>query len=62
MCLAFLLFLFWNELWRSKVKGSMLLNKDKNFNKNQTESKMENPFDKSWDIPCGVSARIRIGN
>ena len=61
MCVAFLSFLFWKELWRSKVKGSMQLNKSKKFNKNQTEQKMENPSDKSWDIPS-VSARIRIGN
>ena len=40
----FLSFLFWKELWRFKVKESMLFVKQNiNFNKNETESKMENP-------------------
>ena len=41
---AFLLFSFWKELWRSKVKESMYFVEQKiNVNKNETESKMENP-------------------
>ena len=41
---AFLLFSLWKELWRFKVKEScILLSKNINFNKNKTESKMENP-------------------
>ena len=44
LCVAFLLFLFWKELWRFKIKAiSFLLNKNVNFNKNETESSMENP-------------------
>ena len=37
-------FLFWKELWRFKVKKAcILVNKNLKFNKNETESKMENP-------------------
>ena len=44
MFVFFLLFLFWKELWRFKVKESMhLLNKNIYFNKTETESKIENP-------------------
>ena len=39
---AFLLFNFWKELWRFKVKV-ILLNKNINFSENEAESKMENP-------------------
>ena len=36
---------FVKELWRSKVKESMhFVEKNTNFNKNETESKMENPI------------------
>ena len=45
LCVVFLILWFWKELWCFKVKESMpiLLNKNINFNKNETESKMENP-------------------
>ena len=40
---AFLLFSFWKESWLFKVKGwEFLVNKNINFNKNKSESKMEN--------------------
>ena len=41
---TFPLFQFWKELWRFKVKESIHFVEQKyNFNKNETESKMENP-------------------
>ena len=44
LCLAFLLFLFWKEFWSFNVKESMLfVNKNIKFNKNETETKIENP-------------------
>ena len=44
VCVAFVLFSFWKELWRFKVKESMcFVEKNINFNKNGTESEMENP-------------------
>ena len=44
LCLAFLLFLFWKELWSFNVKESMLfVNKNIKFNKNETKTKIENP-------------------
>ena len=42
LCGTFLFFLFLDELWRFKVKESMLFVEQKlHFNKNYTESKME---------------------
>ena len=42
-CVAFLLFLFWKEYDVLKSKcPCTLLNKNLNFNKNETKSKMEN--------------------
>ena len=45
LCVAFLLLLFWKELWFFKVKESMLFVEEeyKVYNKKETESKMENP-------------------
>ena len=45
LCVAFLLFSLWKELWHFKVKKFMHFVEQKyiNFNKNGTESKMENP-------------------
>ena len=44
LCVAFLLFLFWKELWRFKVKDSIFFVEEKfKFNKTKTESKMDNP-------------------
>ena len=42
VCVAFLLFLFWKELWRFKVKESMLFGEQNiDFNKNETKLKMK---------------------
>ena len=44
LCVAFLLFSFWKKLRLFKVKSPwFLFNKNINFNKNETEMKMENP-------------------
>ena len=45
LCVAFLLVLFWKELWRFKVKKSMhfVQQKWKKFHKKETESKRKNP-------------------
>ena len=41
---GFLLLLFWKDVWCFKVKESMhFVEKNINFNKKETESKMENP-------------------
>ena len=43
LCVAFLLSLFWNEIWCVKVKKSMLfVEKNIKFSKNEMKSKMEN--------------------
>ena len=45
LCVAFLLFSIWKEVWRFKAKKSLtcfLLNKNVNFNKNEIKSKLEN--------------------
>ena len=44
LCLAFLLFLFSKELWRFEVRVHVFVEKKiYKVNKNETESKMENP-------------------
>ena len=44
LCVAFLLFSFWNKLWRVKLKESKHCVEQKTkFNENGMESKMENP-------------------
>ena len=62
LCVSFVLFLFWKELWRFKVKESThFVEKCINFNNNVTESKIENPaysFRQASEL-C-VSAHIRI--
>ena len=43
LCVTFLLFWFWKELWRLKSKSPCILsNKNIKFNKTDTESKMKN--------------------
>ena len=45
LCVTFLLFSIWKEVWRFKAKKSLtcfLLNKNVNFNKNEIKSKLEN--------------------
>ena len=62
MCEAFLLCLFWKELRRFNVKESML-NKNliKTVDKNETESKIENPAHTLKGMNH-VLAHIRIAN
>ena len=56
------LFQFWKESWCIKLKKvCILLNKIINFDKNETELKMENPIQFLRDKPC-ASAHIRIRN
>ena len=40
----------------------ILLNKNINFNKNETESKIENPTQFQRDKPCALAHIIRIAN
>ena len=43
LCVAILLFSLWKEIWRFKIKESMIFAEQKySFNKNERESKMEN--------------------
>ena len=43
LCVAILLFSLWKEIWRFKIKESMIFAEQKySFNKNESESKMEN--------------------
>ena len=63
LCVDFLLFLFWKELWRFKVKEFMCLVEPKHINKNETESKMENPTLGFREMNHVFhSARIKIAN
>ena len=63
LCVAFLWFSFWKELCRFKVKESMLfVEKNTNFDKNETESKngkCHTQFKR--EEPC-ASAHLRIAN
>ena len=59
MCVAFLLFKFWKELWRFKVKESMLFVEQNhlNFKSNESESKMENPTNNFREANSPIKSR-----
>ena len=63
VCVAFLLFSFWKELWRFKVKESILFVEQKfKVNKNETESKRENVTYRFREMDQALSACIRTAN
>ena len=66
LCLGFLLFSFWKELWRFyriiwiKPKSPcILMNKNINFNQNEKESEMENLSDSSRSLCFGSHKKCK---